>query len=302
MGGIKKALAICFAASMCLIFSACGKTEEGKISASHFQAESSKGKSRADKSAEAASSLKSWEEGGAKERIVKFVEDATDRVSMGYIPPENRIAVTDIDGTLIAEKGRKVDNKAMVRKTPAEARAYLQEIQERYFDKDKELRYGGILYQPMAEMYDYLEANGFEIFFVSGNCNALTYAWANYYFGADYAHCIGSNVELEIDDSQDFRMEPTGKYEGCWKEKKCYRIYNQVGKCPVLAFGNSDGDVRMLQWTQANPDYSGLGVMIVHDDRREYVYSVDLISRFCQNNHFVKAEISRSFKKIFIEK
>lgn len=301
MRGIKKALVICFALSMCLIFSACGKTEQGKISASHFEVESSKGKSGTDKSAKAASFLKSWEEGEARERIVRFVEDATDQDSVGYIPPEHRIAVTDIDGTLIAEKGRKVDNKAMVRKTPEEARAYIQKIQDRYFDREKKLRYGGILYQPMAEMYDYLEANGFEIFFVSGNCNALTYAWANYYFGADYAHCIGSNVELEIKDSQDFRMEPSGKYEGCWKEKKCYRIYNQVGKCPVLAFGNSDGDVQMLRWTQANPDYPGLGVMIVHDDKREYVYSSDLIFGFCGKYHFVEAAISSNFKKIFIE-
>ncbi len=301
MSGIKKLLIICCAMSA-LLCSACGKTEQGKISASHFSGESPEGKSKADKPARLASSLKSWEEGGAKEQIVKFVEDATDQDSLGYIPPEDRIAVTDIDGTLIAEKGRKVNNKAMVMKTPAEAREYLLDIQDDYFDKEKGLRYGEILYQPMAEMYDYLEANGFEIFFVSGNCNALTYAWANFYFGADYAHCIGSNVELEIDTSRGFRMKPTGKYEGCWKEKKCYRIYNQVGKCPVLAFGNSDGDVQMLQWTQANPDYPGLGVMIVHDDRREYVYSVDLISRFCEKNDFVKAEISRNFKKIFVER
>lgn len=295
-------LMICCVVSACISFCACGKTEQGKISASHFQGESPKGKSKVEASTEAVFSLKSWEEGEAKERIVKFVEDATDQDSVGYIPPEDRIAVTDIDGTLIAEKGRKVDNKAMVKRTPAEARDYLLDIQDRYFDKEKKLRYRGILYQPMAEMYDYLQANGFEIFFVSGNCNALTYAWANYYFGADYAHCIGSNVELEIDASQGFRMEPTGEYEGCWKEKKCYRIYNQVGKCPVLAFGNSDGDVQMLQWTQANPEYPGLGVMIVHDDRREYVYSVEMISCFCEKNHFVKAEISRNFKNIFMER
>ncbi len=294
-------LMICFALSACLTLSACGKTEQGKISASHFQGGTSEGKTKAEETKDA-SFLKSWKEGGAKERIVKFVEDATDEDSVGYIPPEDRIAVTDIDGTLIAEKGNKVENKSMVKMMPEEARTYILDIRDKYFDEEKGLRYGEILYQPMEEMYDYLEANGFEIFFVSGNCNALTYAWANYYFGADYAHCIGSNVELEIDDSRDFRMEPTGEYEGCWKEKKCYRIYNQVGKCPVLAFGNSDGDVQMLQWTQANPEHPGLGVMIVHDDRREYVYAVDAISRFCEKNQFVKAEISKNFKDIFIER
>ena len=96
-------------------------------------------------------------------------------------------------------------------------------------------------------------------------------------------------------DQDGITVSPSGE------EKKCYRIYNQIGKCPVLAFGNSDGDVRMLEWTQANPDYPGLGVMIIHDDRREYIYSVDEITRFCEKHHFVKAEISRSFKKIFRE-
>ncbi len=272
-------------------FSACGKTNQGKMPASPSGEENRKSDVP----------LESWKEGDARERIVKFVENATDEDSIGYIPPEDRIAVTDIDGTLIAEKGKKVDNRAMAKRTPEEARDYLLDIQDDYFDRDKKLLYKGILYQPMAEMYDYLRDNGFDVFFVSGNCNSLTYAWANYFFGADYSRCIGSNVELEIDDSDGFRIKPNGRYEGCWKEKKCYRIYNQVGKCPVLAFGNSDGDVEMLEWTQANPDYSGLGVMIIHDDSREYVYSVDSISRFCEKHHFVKAEISRSFKRIFKE-
>ena len=153
----------------------------------------------------------------------------------------------------------------------------------------------------MAELFDYLEANGFQIYFVSGNCNSLTYAWADYYFGADYAHSIGSNIELAIDDTEGFQMGPTGSYEGCWEEMKSFRIYNQIGKCPVLAFGNSNGDVQMLAWVQSNPDYQGLSVMINHDDEREYVYSVDSISKFCEKNQFVDAKISENFKRVFIK-
>lgn len=252
------------------------------------------------KSAKAASSLKSWKKGGVKEQLVKFVNRATDKKSDGYIPPEDRIVVSDIDGTLIAEKGQKVDNDDMVMKTPGEVRDYLLSIQDDYFDTDKKLRYRGILYQPMAEMFDYLEANGFQIYFVSGNCNSLTYAWADYYFGADYAHSIGSNIDLAIDETEGFQMGPTGSYEGCWEEMKSFRIYNQIGKCPVLAFGNSSGDVQMLAWVQSNPDYQGLSVMINHDDEREYVYSVDSISKFCDKYHFVDAKISENFQRVFI--
>ena len=258
-------------------------------------------KKKAVRSAKSASSLKSWKKGGVKEQLVKFVDRATDKKSDGYIPPEDRIVVSDIDGTLIAEKGQKVDNDDMVMKTPGEVKDYLLSIQDDYFDRDKKLRYRGILYQPMAELFDYLEANGFQIYFVSGNCNSLTYAWADYYFGADYAHSIGSNIELAIDDTEGFQMGPTGSYEGCWEEMKSFRIYNQIGKCPVLAFGNSNGDVQMLAWVQSNPDYQGLSVMINHDDEREYVYSVDSISKFCEKNQFVDAKISENFKRVFIK-
>lgn len=253
------------------------------------------------KNAKSASSLKSWEKGGIKQQIVDFVNQATDKKSDSYVPPEDRIVVTDIDGTLIAEKGKKVDNDAMVKLTPAEVKDHVLDIQEEYFDEDKKLLYSAILYQPMLEMYDYLKANEFDIYFVSGNCNALTYAWANYYFGADYAHSIGSNITLEFDETDGFKMGPTGAYEGCWNEVKSYRIYNQIGKCPVLAFGNSDGDVQMLEWIQTNPDYESLSVMINHDDDREYVYSVDSISGFCEKYGFIDAKISENFKTVFIK-
>lgn len=251
--------------------------------------------------AKSAASLKSWKNKGVKEQIVKFVKEATNPDSKGYIPQEDRIVVTDIDGTLIAEGGTKVDNDDMAVKTAGEAKDYLLKIQNQYFDKEKKLKYCGILYQPMQEMLDYLKANGFDIYFVSGNCNSLTYAWANYFFEADYAHSIGSNAVLETDETQGYKMGPTGKYEGCWKEVKSYRIYNQIGKCPVLAFGNSDGDVQMLKWVTVNPDYSGLSVMINHDDEREYVYSTDSISGFCKEGGFLDAKISENFKTIFVK-
>lgn len=251
--------------------------------------------------AQSASSLKSWKNSKIKKQLVKFVEAATDENSDGYIPPEDRIVVSDIDGTLIAEKGHKVDNDEMVPKTPAKVKDYILSIQDDYFDEEKELVYSAILYQPMMEMYDYLTANGFDVYFVSGNCNSLTYAWANYYFGADYSHSIGSNIYLEIDDTDGFKMGPTGQYEGSWNEVKCYRIYNQIGKCPVLAFGNSDGDIHMLRWVLTNPDYPSLSIMINHDDEREYVYSTDTVSTFCENYGFLDAKISENFKTVFVK-
>lgn len=253
--------------------------------------------------AKSAKSLKSWSKNGVQKQIVAFVKEAVNPKSKGYIPPEDRIVVTDIDGTLIAEKAKKINNDEMTQKTPAEVKDYVLEHQNDYFDENKKLKYSGIVYQPMVEMYDYLKANGFDIYFVSGNCNSLTYAWANYYFNADYAHSIGSNLKLDYDDTDGFKMGPTGEYEGCWNELKSYRIYNQIGKCPVLGFGNSDGDVHMLSWILTNPDYKSLSIMINHDDeKREYAYSADTISEACKEQGFLDAKMSENFKTVFRKK
>lgn len=249
---------------------------------------------------ESSASLKSWKDSSVKKQLVKFVSDAVTKGSRGYIPPEDRIVVTDIDGTLIAEQATKINNDKMTKKTPAQVKDYLLNHQNSYFDKDKKRRYRDIVYQPMVEMYDYLKANGFEIYFVSGNCNSLTYAWANYYFQADYAHSIGSNLTLDYDNTDGFKLGPTGAYEGCWNEVKAYRIYNQIGKCPVIGFGNSDGDVHMLSWIKTNPDYKSLSVMINHDDgKREYEYAVESISKACRENGFLDAKMTKNFKEVF---
>ena len=246
-------------------------------------------------------SLVSWNDTSIKQKIVEFVTQATDPASSDYIPPEDRIVVTDIDGTLIAEKAVKINNDKMTKKTPGEVRDYLLKHQNDYFDESKNRKYCEIVYKPMVEMYEYLKANDFDIYFVSGNCNSLTYAWANYYFNADYAHSIGSNLILISDDSKGVKMGPSGKYEGCWNEVKSYRIYNQIGKCPVLGFGNSDGDVHMLSWIKTNPDYKSLSVMINHDDdKREYAYSVDSITKACKQNGILNAKMSKNFKQVFM--
>lgn len=250
--------------------------------------------------AQSSASLKSWKNSSVKKQIVNFVNKAVDQGSDGYIPPEDRIVVTDIDGTLIAENATKINNDKMTKKTPAQVKDYLLNHQKNYFDKRKKLKYCEIVYQPMVEMYDYLKANDFDIYFVSGNCNSLTYAWANYYFNADYAHSIGSNLTLDYDNTDGFKMGPTGAYEGCWNELKSYRIYNQIGKCPVIGFGNSDGDVHMLSWIKTNPDYKSLSIMINHDDKkREYEYSVDSISKACQENGLLDARMTENFKTVF---
>lgn len=246
--------------------------------------------------------LKSWKDNGIKNKIIEFVTAVCDEKSDKFIPVKDRIAVTDIDGTLISERGVKVDNDSMCFKTAEQARQYFETIKDEYFDKERKLKYKDYIFKPMIELYEYLVAHDFNVYFVSGNCNALTYALANYFFGADYAHSIGSNIELKIDETGGFQLVPTGNYEGSWCEVKCFRIYNQIGKCPVLAIGNSDGDVEMLKWVLANPEYRGMSVMVNHDDNREYVYDSEQVTDYCEKYGFVDLKISENFKEIYNDK
>ena len=311
MRTIKKIFAVVCLSAMVLSCVACGGTEENnnvsvtptnkpELTPEVTPAISPEGETENKTDEEVVDVLESWKDEGVKNQIIEFVTEACDENSENFIPVEDRIVVTDIDGTLIAEKGIKVNNDDMCYKTPEEACEYFKSIENDYFDNTKQLQYNNIIYKPMIELYDYLVANYFELYFVSGNCNALTYALANYFFETDYAHAIGSNVELKVDETNGFQLVPTGKYEGSWCEVKCYRIYNQIGKCPVLAIGNSDGDVEMLQWVLSNSEYQGMSIMINHDDEREYVYNTDLITSFCDEHGFINLLMSQNFETIFV--
>ena len=243
-----------------------------------------------------------WNDTDVKKQIVTYVAAVTDENSEYFIPEEDRIVVTDIDGTMIGESGTKVNNDDMCLKSPQEALEYVKSIQGDTFSERIGITYGQMAYEPMKELYAYLIDNGFQVYFVSGNCNSLTYALANNYFGADYAHSIGSNVELQIDESHGYNVVPTGSYEGSWNEVKCYRIYNQIGKRPVMAFGNSDGDTQMLRWVADNETYPSAVFMINHDDKeREVAYDTSSISKICEKYEFTDVLMSENFKEVFGE-
>ncbi len=247
--------------------------------------------------------LPAWKDGPVKTKILNFISEAIREGGDGYIPKEDRIVVTDIDGTLIPEMGNKVDNDLYVRLSAGDAKSSLESISENYFDKEKGYRYGHMVFSPMMQLLELLQENDFTVYFASGNTNSLTYAWANLLFDADYSHAIGSNVELALSESgKGIKVTPTGKYEGAWCGVKCTRIYNQIGQCPVVALGNSDGDYEMLRWVNSNPKYESLSLMVNHDDEREYVYNVESVHAFCEEYDITECSMKDNFNELFIPK
>ncbi len=135
-------------------------------------------------------------------------------------------------------------------------------------------RYTEMVYQPMLELLSYLRASGYKTFIVSGGGIDMIRVFSEEVYGIPPEQVVGSSVktvyemtdrgpvlrrEAEIDFIDDKAGKPVG-------------IHRHIGRRPVAAFGNSDGDLQMLDYTTAG-DGPRLGVLIHHTDaEREWAY------------------------------
>jgi hypothetical protein len=129
-------------------------------------------------------------------------------------------------------------------------------------------------YQPMLEVLTYLRANGFKTFIVSGGGVEFMRPWSERVYGIPPEQVIGSSIKtvFELRDGKpvlvrqpqiDFIDDKAGKPVG---------INSHIGRRPIAAFGNSDGDLQMLQYTAAGAG-SRLCLFVHHDDdSREWAY------------------------------
>lgn len=264
--------------------------------------------------------LPSWNEGAAKQSIVTFVNEVTKQGAPSFVPPAQRIAVFDNDGTLWSEqpayfqlmfaidrvkalapqhpewktkqpfkaaleddlKGLAAAGKKglleLVMKTHAgNTPEEFQEIVTAWLHSARHLTlkrpYTELVYQPMLELMAYLRANGFKTFIVSGGGIEFLRAWSEPVYGIPPEQVIGSSIKTTFEvragvptlirlPEINFIDDGPGKPVG---------INQHIGRRPVAAFGNSDGDLQMLQWTTAGR--GGFGLIIHHTDaEREFAY------------------------------
>jgi hypothetical protein len=134
--------------------------------------------------------------------------------------------------------------------------------------------YTEMVFQPMLELLDYLRANGFKTFIVSGGGAEFMRVFAEDVYGVPPEQVIGSSIKTEFERRNtgpvikrlpeiDFIDDKAGKPVG---------IHKFIGRRPIAAFGNSDGDLQMFQWTAAG-DGARLMLVVHHtDDKREWAY------------------------------
>ncbi len=268
--------------------------------------------------------LPSWNDGPAKQSIVAFVAKVTKKGSPDFVPPAERIATFDNDGTLYAEqpmyfqlifafdrvkalapqhpewkdkepfasvlkgdvKGALAGGEqAMVEIVMAtHAGMTTEEFEKIVKDWLATARhpkfkrpYTDLVYQPMVELLAYLRANGFKTIIVSAGGTEFMRPWTEKAYGIPPEQVFGSTIKTkyEMRDGKpvllrlpeiDFIDDKAGKPVG---------INKYIGRQPIAAFGNSDGDQQMLEWTQRGSG-ARLMMLVHHDDAvRECAYGAE---------------------------
>jgi haloacid dehalogenase-like hydrolase len=134
--------------------------------------------------------------------------------------------------------------------------------------------YTELVYQPMIELLAYLRANGFRTFIASGGGIEFMRPWSEQVYGIPPDQVVGSSIktrfQMQGDIPELFRLPEVNFVDD--KAGKPVGINEHIGRRPVAAFGNSDGDLEMLQWTTISAGRR-LGLIVHHTDAdREYAY------------------------------
>jgi phosphoserine phosphatase len=168
--------------------------------------------------------------------------------------------------------------------------------------------YTEMVYQPMLELLAFLRQNGFKTFIVSGGGIEFMRAWAEGVYGIPPEQTVGSTISTK------FEMRPTGPV--LLREPKAdfiddgpgkpVGINRHIGRRPVLAFGNSDGDLQMLQWTAAGSGARFMGLVHHTDGAREWAYDrtshigkLDKALDEATAKGWTVVDMKRDWKKVF---
>ena len=271
-------------------------------------------------------------EAPALKALIEYVETVTDETSPDYIPPADRIATFDMDGTLCAELnptyleyytlawrilkdtswepdaemlefGRMLRDHALDKSFPDHmdmlhaqhaAKAYagmtltqfadfITNCLVREADGFEGMSYANTFYVPMIEVVEYLQDNDFKVFICSGSDRFLCRTYIEGVLDIPYEQIIGMDVAVEatnqngadgldyVYSSEDNIIRADNLLIKNLKMNKVAQIVRDIGRQPVLSFGNSGGDMSMHNYTIFNNRYKSMAFMLIADDsERDY--------------------------------
>lgn len=302
-----------------------------------------------------ADNLPSWNDGPPKQAIVDFVTRTTTAGGVGFVKPDERIAVFDNDGTLWPEQPYYVQLGFMLDRVKALAPQHpewkakepfrsilagdlkgiakagekgivelgmethagmttdqFSKIVADWFVTAKNPKTGRLFvemgYQPMRELLDYLRANGFKIYIVSGGGVEFMRPVTEKMYGIPPEQVIGSSIATEyaiVGDVPVLRRRPKIDFvdDGPGKPVGINRF---IGRRPIFVAGNSDGDYEMLRWVTANPQH-GFAMIVHHTDGvREFAYDrksafgkLDKALDEADRRHWLVVDMKADWKTIY---
>ena len=268
--------------------------------------------------------LSSWSDGDVKATILDFVARVTKEAGADFVPPAQRIATFDNDGTLWCEQPMQVQVffafdrlVQLAAKDPSlrerqPYKAFLERDMKTIVSLGKqgvfevafathagmtEEEFDGIarawlssakhpklqrlftqcVYEPQLELLNFLQANDFKTFIVSGGGVDLMRAFAEEVYGIPPERIIGSSVKtrFELQEGRGVlvKLAELGSFDD--RDVKPQNIALHVGRRPILAVGNSDGDLAMMRYAKSGAG-ARLALLLHHDDaEREFAYDRD---------------------------
>jgi len=265
--------------------------------------------------------LPNWRDGAAKRAITEFVARVTRGDSPDFVPPPERIAVFDNDGTLWSEQpfyfqglflfervsdlavhhsewrttqpfqsvleqdwqtlgglGLKALLELVMATHAGMTTAEFEEAVRSWLASARHPTLGRpfteMVFQPMLDLLEYLRANGFKTFIVSGGGIDFIRTFSERVYGIPPEQVVGSSIvtryELRDGEPTLSRIPELNFLDD--NEGKPVGIHQHIGRRPIVAFGNSDGDFQMLEWVTGS-DGPRLGLILHHDDsEREFAY------------------------------
>jgi phosphoserine phosphatase len=168
--------------------------------------------------------------------------------------------------------------------------------------------YKDMVFQPMLELLDYLRENGFKTYIVSGGGIEFMRPWTEQVYGVPAEQVIGSSIKVKYEMTTAgpvlMRLPEINFIDD--KDGKPVAINQFIGKRPLAAFGNSDGDLEMLQWTSAG-DGKRLMLIVHHTDaEREWAYDrkseigkLDKALDAAIKNGWIVVDMKNDWKKIY---
>lgn len=304
--------------------------------------------------------LSSWHDTATKQAVLEFVTAVIDKTNAKYVPPQERIAVFDNDGTLWCEKPGQIqldfvlrrltemakNDPSLQKKQPWQAayendKAWFNDAVIKHYhgdDSGVNVMLGGVLkafsamrvdafaqvaadfmqqtqhptlavsymettFQPMVALLRYLEAHEFTTYIASASGRDFMRPVTEALYGIPPERVIGSAVKLtfQADEQGAAIMRQPGLDLIDDGPTKAVHIWDRIGRYPIFAAGNSNGDMPMLQLTDANP-HASFCMLVSHDDAaREFAYTAgaeDAV-KMAQERGWVVVSVKQDWRNVF---